>query len=48
MNERTIDEEQVREEHLAAVSVGAHWAYLLGVLAGGTGLMLVFIAWLAS
>jgi hypothetical protein len=32
MNEKTITEEQVREEHLAAVNQPAHWLYFLGVL----------------
>ena len=48
MSERTIDEDGVRQEHLAEVHQGAHWAYLLGVLVGGGLLMLLLIAWLAG
>ena len=44
MSEKTIDEEQVRGEHLAEVNEPAHWAYLAGVMSAGTLLMLAFIA----
>jgi len=48
MSERTIDEDRVREEHLAEVHEVAHWAYLLGVVVGGSVLMLLLMAWLAG
>ena len=48
MNDRTIDEEQIREEHLQEVNPTAHWAYLAGVLVGGTILMLALIVLLGS
>jgi hypothetical protein len=48
MSEQTIDEELVREEHLAEVNQAAHWAYLAGVMFTGTLLMLAFIAWLGA
>jgi hypothetical protein len=44
MSERTIDEEQIREEHLRQVKPLAQWAYLVGVLVGRTILMLALIA----
>jgi hypothetical protein len=44
MNELEITEDQVREEHLAAVDQRRQWAYLLGVLASGLALMLALIA----
>lgn len=44
MNEETISEDEVREEHLRTVNVPAHWAYLFGVLVGGTVFMLIVIA----
>ena len=48
MSEANIDEEQVRQEHLASVNVGAHWLYLIGVLVGGTALMVLVIAVLGA
>ncbi len=48
MNEREIDAESVRREHLQAVHQPAQWAYLVGVLAGGTLVMLGLIAGLAG
>ena len=48
MNDRTIDVEQVRREHLAVVHAGAHWAYLVGVIALGTVAMLLLIAALGA
>ena len=48
MSERTIDQEAVRQEHLAEVHQPAHWAYLLGVILGTTLVMLVFVAWLGA
>jgi hypothetical protein len=44
MSEREVDDDQVQREHLEAVNVPAHWAYLLLVLGGGTALMLALIA----
>jgi hypothetical protein len=35
-------------EHLRQVNERAHWAYLIGVLAGGFVLMILVIAWLGS
>jgi hypothetical protein len=48
MSEKSVDYEAVQEEHLREVNVPAHWAYLLGVLAGGTVLMLGLIALLGG
>ena len=48
MSEREVTEDQVREEHQGSVNVAAHWTYLAAVLAGGTLLMLGFVAWLGA
>ena len=48
MSERTIDRDQVRQEHLAEVNPAAHWGYLLAVVGGGLVAMLLLIAWLGS
>ena len=48
MSERDITEDQVREEHLAAIDQRAHWLYLVGVLGGGTVVMLLLIAVLGA
>ena len=48
MSEKTINETQVREQHLAEVHQPAHWLYLAGVISGGAVLMLVFIALLGA
>ena len=48
MSEREIDEEQVRAEHLAEVDERVQWTYLVGVLGGGTILMILFIAVLGA
>jgi len=48
MSERTVDADQVRVEHLAEVDARAHWLYLVGVMAGGTLLMLAIIAILGA
>jgi hypothetical protein len=48
MSEKTIDQDTVRQEHLAEVHEPAHWAYLFGVMLGTTLLMLAFIAWLGA
>ena len=47
-SERTVTEDQVREEHLKQVNQAAHWAYLFGVLIGGTLLMILLIAVIAG
>jgi hypothetical protein len=44
MNERSVDEAQVRAEHLAEVDSRRQWAYLIAVLIGGTLAMLGLIA----
>ena len=36
MSEKTIDQETIRQEHLEEVRQPAQWAYLIGVLVGGT------------
>jgi hypothetical protein len=46
--DRDVDEERVRREHREQVHIGAHWAYLIGVLVGGSVVMLLLIAWLGS
>jgi hypothetical protein len=43
-DEGTVDQDRVREEHLASVNVPAHWAYLIAVLVGGFVLMVILIA----
>jgi hypothetical protein len=43
-DEREISYEEVRREHVDGVRVGAHWAYLFGVILGSLALMLVLIA----
>jgi len=47
-SERTVAIDQVRQEHLAEVDEGHHWAYLVGVIVFGTLLMLALIAWLGA
>ena len=47
-DEKTIDEDAVREEHRAAVHQPLQWVYLMSVLVGGTILMLLFVAFLGS
>jgi hypothetical protein len=44
VNEQTVTEEKIRNEHMKEVNVGAHWAYLIGVLAGAFILMVGLIA----
>jgi hypothetical protein len=48
MSDRNVTEDDVREEHVTAVNQPAHWAYLFGVLVGGTALMIAFIAALGA
>jgi hypothetical protein len=43
-----MSEDRVRQEHLESVNVGAHWAYLFGVLIGGFVLMLGLMALIGS
>lgn len=47
-NEKTLTEEDVRKEHLSTVNEPAHWAYLFAVLIGGTVVMILYIALMAS
>ena len=47
-NERTISQQEVWDEHLSDVNVPAHWAYALGVMAGGFVLMVAFMALLGG
>jgi hypothetical protein len=47
-SEQNVNVERVRQEHLAEVDQLAHWLYLIGVLAIGTVVMLLMIAWLGS
>ena len=47
-DEKTIDEETVRNEHEADVRQPVQWLYLLGVLVGGTVVMLLFVAFLGA
>jgi hypothetical protein len=44
VSERNLTEDDVRAEHGESARPGAHWAYLLGVLAFGLALMLGLIA----
>ena len=48
MSEKTIDADQVRDEHLAEVHEPLHWAYMAGVMGGGFIGMLVLIALLGA
>ena len=41
--ELRLTEDDIREEHLRAVNVPAHWAYLFGVLGGGLLLMVLLL-----
>jgi hypothetical protein len=44
MSDITINEDEVRQEHMARVHQPAHWAYLAAVIGGGTALMVALIA----
>ena len=48
MTERSVDQERVRQEHLAEVRVSLQWGILVGVIGGGTLLMLGLIALLGA
>jgi hypothetical protein len=48
MSDRTATEDDVRAEHLAEVHVAAHWAYIVGVVAGGFVLMVALMALLGG
>jgi hypothetical protein len=48
VNEQTVTEEKIRNEHMKEVNVGAHWAYLIGVIAGASILMVGLIALLGT
>ena len=47
-DESRISQEEVWDEHLQNVHVGAHWAYLFGVLIGAFLLMIALIALLGA
>jgi hypothetical protein len=47
-DEASIQEEDVRDQTMREVNVPVHWAYLLGVIGGGTALMIGLIALLGS
>jgi hypothetical protein len=44
VNEQEVTEDIVRREHLSEVNAAAHWAYLIGVIAGAFILMVGLIA----
>jgi hypothetical protein len=44
VSERTLTEDDVRNEHRESARPGPHWAYLFGVLLFGLVLMLGLIA----
>jgi hypothetical protein len=46
--ERDLTVKDVEREHLGDVAPGAHWVYIVGVIGGGTVLMLALIAWMAG
>jgi hypothetical protein len=48
MSERSVDEDQVRADHLREVDSVAQWAYLVTVIMAGTLLMLGLIAVLGA
>jgi hypothetical protein len=48
MAEREVTAGEIEREHLAEVHRPLQWAYMLGVIGGGTLLMLGFIAWLGG
>lgn len=48
MSERTIDEEQVRREHLQEANPGMHWLYLVAVVLGSFILLVGLIALLGT
>jgi len=48
MSEKTITDEEVRQEHLREVNPNAHWAYVFGVLLVSAFLMILLIALMAG
>ena len=48
MSDRDVDEQRVRAEHLDEVDARVQWTYLVGVLLGGTILMILLIALLGA
>ncbi len=48
MNESTITEDDVREEHDQSARPGPHWLYLFAVLIGSFVLMVGLIAYLGG
>jgi hypothetical protein len=47
VSEKTITQDEVRQEHLAEVSSRAHWFYLFAVLGGSFLLMIGLLALLS-
>ena len=47
-DETKIDQEAVRNEHLADINVPAHWVYALGVIIAGFFVMVGLIALLGA
>jgi len=48
VSEKDLTEDDVREEHLKAVNVPAHWAYFFAIVVGGFILMVLFVALLGA
>ena len=48
MSEKDLTADDIRTEHLGEVDQRAHWLFLLGVLVGGSALMLALIALLGA
>jgi hypothetical protein len=48
VNERTVTEDVVRDEHQREVNAAAHWGYLVAVIAGAFILMVGLIALLGT
>jgi hypothetical protein len=48
VTEQTVTEDRIRNEHMKEVNVGAHWAYLIGVIAVAFVLMVGLIALLGT
>jgi hypothetical protein len=46
--ELALTEDDIREEHLNAVNVPVHWAYLFAVLGGGFLLMVLLLVALSA
>ncbi len=48
MDEREVSQEDVFKEHIESVNVGAHAAYMTGVILGSLVLMVLLIAALGA